>query len=473
MPKQKNSVLSRLPSVDRVLGWPHIGTLCVQNGRALVTEAVRAVLDDVRTEMRESDAGSNQKFSEAHIFEGVERRVALWLTPSLRPVFNLTGTVLHTNLGRALLPEEAIEAMAMAARQASNLEYDIRSGKRGERNSHIDGWVKRLTGADAAVVVNNNAAAVLLVLNTFARRREVPVSRGELIEIGGAFRLPEIMARAGCKLVEIGTTNRTHLKDYRGAITDKTALLMKVHTSNYAVSGFTASVAERQLADLGRDSDIPVVTDLGSGSLVDLTYYGLPDEPTVAGMIEAGVDLVTFSGDKLLGGPQAGIIAGRGDLIARIKKNPLLRALRCDKVTLSALNAVLTMYARPEKLIEKLPTLRLLGRSADDIECVARQVLSAVRRAVGDKYDVDVAACRSQIGSGAMPVDRLESTALRLRSTGASRGSGRALNQLAARLRALPIPVIGRINDDALWLDLRCLEGVDEFLAQIEHLESS
>ena len=472
MSTTKNLAAASLPSVDRTLGSPPVAALIIRHGRAIVTEAVRATLDEIRTNLLAQRADAHA-LSPEKIGSDVEALLAEWLKPSLRPVFNLTGTVLHTNLGRALLPEEAITAMADVARQASNLEYDLDTGRRGERNTHIDSWIQRLTGAQAAVVVNNNAAAVLLTLNTFARRKEVPVSRGELIEIGGAFRLPDIMSRAGCKLIEVGTTNRTHLKDYRQAINERTALLMKVHTSNYEVSGFTASVSEHELVELASENDLPVMTDLGSGSIVDLTQFGLPNEPTVRGMIESGVDLVTFSGDKLLGGPQAGIIAGSKSLIDRIKRNPMLRALRVDKITLAALSAVLALYVDPERLAERVPSLRLLSRPKSDIAALAERLAPQVGQHLGEAYGVHVAACRSQVGSGALPVDRLESAALRIVPSSPKRSSGRQLNRLATAFRRLPIPVIGRINDDAFWLDLRCLEDVAGFEAQLEAIRLS
>ena len=441
-------------------------SLIRSHGRPVVLEAARGALDEARAAVMAGGA-----VDRAELAETIEARVRALAAPSLVPLYNLTGTVLHTNLGRAPLPEAAIASMAAIARGASNLEFDLATGRRGDRHRHVEPRLCRLTSAQAAIVVNNNAAAVLLVLDTLAKRKEVPVSRGELIEIGGAFRMPDIMKRAGVKLVEVGTTNRTHLRDYESAIGPRTALLMKVHTSNYAVEGFTSAVGERDLAVLARARSLPLVSDLGSGSLVDMTALGLPPEPTVRAMIADGVDLVTFSGDKLLGGPQAGIVAGRANLVARLKRNPLMRALRPDKITLAALQSVLALYEDPSRLSETLPSLRLLGRPRAEIEAQARRVRPALAACLGADWTVEVLHCRSQIGSGALPVDRLPSAGLRCApASGAKRGRSSKLQALAAALRALPVPVIGRVHDGALTLDLRCLDDEADFVAQLDRL---
>lgn len=445
------SVNSRPPSVDRVLQWPGIQALRQTHGRALTIESVRHVLDGWRQ--------SQQPLDDQTLVASVQSHLLCITAPSIRPVFNLTGTVLHTNLGRAPLPPEAIEAMVQVASGASNLEYDLTTGKRGERDHHVESWLCRLTGAEAATVVNNNAAAVLLTLNSLAQRREVVVSRGELIEIGGAFRLPDIMTRAGCKLHEVGTTNRTHAHDYADAINQRTALLLKAHTSNYRVEGFTAAVPEQDLASIAHAQDLPLVVDLGCGSLVDLTRYGLPHEPTPRDTLAQGADLVTFSGDKLLGGPQAGIIVGRADLIARIRRNPLKRALRCDKQTLAALEAVLRLYGDPDRLIERVPTLRLLTRPEADIRTLATGLQRLLADWVGDRFTVDVVPVKSQIGSGSMPLELLPSAALAFTPrAGSKRAVNTALSDLSSRLRTLSTPVIGRVSEGQLLLDCRCLE---------------
>ena len=467
MPPTAASARAAVPSVDRVLRLARLEPLIGGHGRALVTEAARAVLAELRDRLAGEPAAA---VDDATIAAGIEAWVAALIEPTLKPVFNLTGTVLHTNLGRAPLPAEAIDAMATVA-GASNLEFDVGRAARGDRDAHLEAWLRRLTGAEAATVVNNNAAAVLLVLNSLARRKEVPVSRGELIEIGGAFRMPDVMASAGCKLCEVGTTNRTHLRDYAEAIGPRTALLMKVHTSNYEIQGFTASVTERALADLAHANQLPLVVDLGSGTLVDLGAYGLPPEPTVAEVVAAGADLVTFSGDKLLGGPQAGIIVGRAELVGKLKKNPMKRALRVDKMTIAALAAVLRLYADPARLAERVPTLRLLGKPVAEIEATARRLQPHLAAQLKGRASVEIDPCQSQIGSGALPLAGLASVALTIRPTVGRRGA--ALRRLAAQLRALPVPVIGRIQDDALVLDLRCLDDEAGFAAQLAELDPS
>ncbi|HTI85296.1 MAG TPA: L-seryl-tRNA(Sec) selenium transferase [Alphaproteobacteria bacterium] len=457
--------LRGLPSVDEVLRTVEAVRAIETFGRPVVVSAVRESLAAARASVRDGAAPPDV----ADIATIAAARLDSDAVSSLRPVFNLTGTVLHTNLGRALLPETAVEAAVKAMRDAVALEFDLDSGRRGERDDHLRALLCDLTGAEDATVVNNNAAAVLLVLNTFSKGKEAIVSRGELIEIGGAFRIPEIMVRSGAKLVEVGTTNRTHLMDYAAAIGDDTGLILKVHTSNYKIEGFTAEVGAEALAELARKRKIPLAHDLGSGTLVDLARWGLVHEPTVAEAVGAGADLVTFSGDKLLGGPQCGFVVGRKSLIAQINRNPLKRALRVDKIRLAALEATLKLYRDPDRLAERLPTLALLTRPLADIEASARRLAPRIARALGPRYTVDIAACRSQIGSGALPTETIASAGLAIRPA-AKKGDG-ALDSLAAALRRLPVPVIGRLENRALRLDLRCLDDEDAFVANLAGLD--
>ncbi|CFQ89704.1 L-seryl-tRNA(Sec) selenium transferase [Yersinia enterocolitica] len=460
MSAEPHHLYSQLPAIDSLLRAPEMAPLLDEYGAALLTENLRLMQAEAREYIRQFHTLADWCADwPAALRHRLNQR-----QPALKPVFNLSGTVLHTNLGRAPLAESAIAAVTDAMRGAVTLEYSLSGAGRGHRDRAVVDLLCELTGAEDACIVNNNAAAVFLMLTVMAAGKQVVVSRGELVEIGGAFRIPDVMRQAGCELVEVGTTNRTHLKDYRQAISEHTGLLMKVHTSNYSIEGFTASVAEQQLAALGHEFAIPTATDLGSGSLVDMTRYGLPAEPMPQQLIAAGVDLVTFSGDKLLGGPQAGIILGKKQWIDQLQQHPLKRALRADKMTLAALDATLRLYQQPDRLTKLLPTMRLLTRSAQDIAESAQRVLAALNSRYGAEFTLTVEPCWSQIGSGSLPVDRLPSWAVTFTP---KEGRGSALEALTARWRGLAKPIIGRVADGRLWLDLRCLEDEAALLREL------
>ena len=462
--------LSQLPSVDRLLSGAAGQALAAAHGPSFVTREAREVLSAAREAVR-----LGEDVPPAQALEGrLAARCAERLAPRLKPIINLSGTVIHTNLGRSVLPPSAVAYVSAMMAAPLNLEYDLASGRRGDRDSIVESLLCELTGAEAATVVNNNAAAVLLTLAALSAGREVVVSRGEQVEIGGAFRMPDVMASAGARMVEVGTTNRTHLHDYERAIGPHTSMLLKVHTSNYAVQGFTSSVSEAQLAPLARTHGVVLATDLGSGALVDMGRWGLPQEPTPKEMLAAGCDVVTFSGDKLLGGPQAGLIVGSRDIIDRIRKHPMKRALRLSKLPLAALEATLRLYQQPEKLLAEVPTLRWLTRPQADIAAMARVLVAPLAQALAPGYTVAEAAMLSQIGSGSLPVDRLPSAGLAVAPVLAGRkGAGTALDRLARALRGLPMPVIGRVADDQLLLDCRCLDDAAALLAQLPQLREA
>ena len=453
--------LRDLPSVSTVLNTSAAMVLLERYGQKASTEAIRATIEGARTALLEGECTVPTAERLA-----VESRARLEREDrsGSRPLFNLSGTVLHTNLGRAVLAEAAVEAAVAAMQNPVALEFDLKAGKRGERDDHVRGLLSDLTDAEDATVVNNNAAAVLLVLNTLANGREVVVSRGELIEIGGAFRMPEIMASAGARLVEVGTTNRTHEKDYRSALNERTGLILKVHTSNYRIQGFTAEVGSADLSTIAKEAGVPLAHDLGSGTLVDLAQFGLQAEPT-ARQAAATADIVTFSGDKLLGGPQAGFIVGKRDLIQAINRNPMKRALRVDKIRLAAIEATLKLYRDPTRLAERLPTFRMLTRSQHEIEAQARRLLPHVAEALGDDFAIQLCECQSQIGSGALPLETIASAGLAI----AAKRKGPELERLSAMLRELPRPLIGRIEKERLVLDLRCLAEEGTFLSNLSH----
>lgn len=487
--------LRSLPSVDTLLNHPELQAAIGAHGRGLVKRAIQRTLADVRRSLAAgapvvdaTDATGDASGKHAQQADDEYAKPALISTnqllqrlasqihaetlPSLRRVFNLTGTVIHTNLGRSPLADAAVEALVNAARHPVTIEYALASGERGERDHLTEQLLCELTGAEAATVVNNNAAAVLLVLSALGAGREIPISRGELIEIGGAFRIPDIMAMAGCKLVEVGTTNRTHLRDYANAINENTGMLVRVHASNYAIVGFTAAASEQELGRLAADKGLPFFVDLGSGALVPFERYGLPHEMLPQESLRAGATVVSISGDKLLGGPQAGIILGSRQLIEKIRKHPLKRALRCDKLIIGALEATLRVYRDhrddSEQLTKMIPLLRPLTRPLETIHAAGERLLSPMRAAFGAHATVTLQASRSQIGSGSLPVDRLDSWSLVISPTG--KRSGQATSALATALRQLPLPVIGRVKDGAIWLDLRTLDDEPAFTAQLAQL---
>lgn len=435
----------RIPSVEALLDSAPFRALVEESGRPMVIEAVRAVQDRLRERLAVGDGTpeGGELEDEAWYAARVRERLAETRRPSLRGVINATGVVLHTNLGRAPLAEAARHALLEAADYAS-LEYDLERGERGSRHDHCVGLLTELTGAESALVVNNNAAAVVLALNTLAEGRAVLISRGELVEIGGSFRVPEIMARSGCRMREVGSTNRTHLDDFRQALADDVAVILKVHRSNFRVEGFTAEVVAAELAGLARDAHVPLVHDLGSGALLDMTALGLPAEPSARQAVDAGADVVTMSGDKLLGGPQAGIVVGRQDLLARMRQNPLCRALRCDKLTLAALEATLGLY-RDDRARSEIPVLRMLGATAADLRTRAEALSQQLQDAGVDAEPVPASAA---VGGGAYPGVALPGTAVAV-------AFGGSIDELARRLRRGSPPVVGRIRDGKLLLDLR------------------
>ena len=454
---------SRPPSIDQILKDNTIHKFSEQYGRNQVIKTIRETLENWRKNYGERDTPS---FCFTKFVIDLEQQLKTEKDFSLRCVFNLSGIVLHTNLGRALLPQSAIDTIIKVAGSATNLEYDLNTGSRGDRDDHIETLICELTGAEAATVVNNNAAALLLTLNSLSLGREVPISRGELVEIGGSFRIPEIMMRAGCLLREVGATNRTHASDYENAVNQQTALLMKVYTSNYEIRGYVSEVATPELARLAKKNDLPLVVDLGSGNLVRMSDYGLPKEPLVGEAVASGADIVTFSCDKLLGGPQAGIIVGKKSLIKEIKSNPIKRALRVDKMTIAALYEVLRLYKNPGKLHERLPTLRLLTRQVEDLEQLALTLVAPLNRVFGGIAEISVIDVESQIGSGSLPLERLPSKAVSIK---ASRDE--TLRRITSAFRRLPQPVIGRIHDGALLFDVRTLEDKETFLNQLKQLD--
>lgn len=448
-----NTLLRRLPAVDRLLNEPALRDLVSHIPHLLLVEAAQQTISEVR---RQVLAGESPELSPAVIADRAAVLAQRKSEPALRPVLNATGTLLHTNLGRAPLAPAALAAVTAVARGYSNLEFDLVSGERGHRYSHIEELLIRLTGAEAATVVNNNAGAVLLALTALAKGKEAIVSRGEMIEIGGAFRVPDVMAAGGVLLREVGTTNKTHLRDYREAITAATGLLLKIHTSNYRIVGFTAAVSAAEMVDLGREHGLVVMEDLGSGMLLDLSPFGLPREPTVAEAVAAGIDVVTFSGDKLLGGPQAGLIVGRRAAIEKIRKHPMARALRSDKLTLAALEATLRLYLDPQRALAEIPVLRMLAVSPVELKNRSRRLARRLAAAVAKAARIEVVAETSTVGGGALPLTQLPGFALAISPQNLS------VDALAARLRSGRLPLVGRIHEGRLLLNLRTVAQREE-----------
>jgi L-seryl-tRNA(Ser) seleniumtransferase len=444
----RNAALRRLPKTDELLKRDELVALAQANPRPVVLGAVRDAIEAARARILGGDeAAVDASAVAAEAVRLVEER----MRPSLRRVINATGIIVHTNLGRSPLPESALRAVVEAAGNYSTLEYDVATGERGSRHAHVEELIREVTGAEAAMAVNNNAAAVLLGITGLAARKEAIVSRGQLVEIGGSFRIPDIMRQSGAKMVEVGTTNKTHLRDYEQAITSRTGLLLKVHSSNYRVVGFTEEVPLWELVALGRQHGIPVYEDQGSGVLVDLGPYGIRDEPTVRDSIEAGVDLVSVSGDKLLGGPQAGILAGRAEVIARLKKHPLARALRLDKMTLAALEATLRLYLDPERALTEVPTLCMLTTPNDQVALRARLLVDRIIAACGDAYLAIAMPDTARAGGGSLPLAEIPTTVVALEP------SGMSANELEERLRLGEPAIVARIKDGRVLVDPRTL----------------
>ncbi|MBI5050651.1 MAG: L-seryl-tRNA(Sec) selenium transferase [Nitrospirae bacterium] len=443
-PKQK--LLAEIPSVDELLKSPYGAKWLEAYPRKTVIRAVRETLDRKRKKIL---AGQSAELSGDEITRSIENKIKELSAYKLKPLINATGVVIHTNLGRAVLSGRAIENMKCLAGSYSNLEYELLHGKRGKRYSHIKDILRELSGAEDALVVNNNAAAVLLCLNTFAKDREVVVSRGELVEIGGSFRIPEVMRASGAILREVGSTNKTHLTDYGNSLCGNTALLLKVHQSNYKITGFTDEVPLEELAKLGREYKIPVMADLGSGCMIDFEKYGIHGEPSVQGILKTGADIVTFSGDKLLGGPQAGIILGKERFMQKLQKNPLLRAVRIDKLSLAALEATLMQYLDEEKAVKEIPTLRMLTQPIDEIKKRARKIYNYLKKDTGSYAVIEILKDQSRAGGGSLPETDFPTFVVSIKPSKTS------VNTLEKRLREGAPPVIARIKEDALIIDAR------------------
>ncbi len=459
---QKKDLFYLIPKVDELLNDQRTHLLFERFPRAIIVDTVRFCIEEIRQEIISLDGEQIEGycFDENKLIQRIIEKVEITYSMNLKRVINATGVVIHTNLGRSLLSDEIREDVWNIASNYSTLEFNTESGTRGSRYAHIEGILSKLCGSEAAMVVNNNAAAVLLVLGALAKNKEVIVSRGQLVEIGGSFRIPEVMEQSGAKLKEVGTTNKTHLIDYERAIHEDTGALLKVHTSNYKILGFTQEVLMSDLVLLGQKHNIPVIEDIGSGTLIDLSKYGLTKEPTVQESIAEGADIVTFSGDKLLGGPQAGIIVGKKKYIDMMKKNPLTRALRVDKLTLAALEATLRLYLDEKAVIRKIPTLHMLTMSFQEIEEKAKNFLASIE-ALGLRDDVKIERGVSQVGGGAMPLEELPTLLIALKP------SNKSVNKIESELRNRKIPIICRISEGRLLFDCRTIKK-EEFDIIIE-----
>lgn len=454
--ESQQKMLRKLPGVDHVFELAKALPFFESIPKTVIVKSIRETLENRRNRILSTDISSHEeRLSDDRIIELVKEAVKKATAMNLKYLVNATGVVVHTNLGRSLLPAKVIENISLIAGRYSNLEYDLEAGRRGSRYSQIEDILCEISGAQAALVVNNNAGAVLLCLDTISRGREVIISRGELVEIGGSFRVPDVMAKSGSILREVGTTNRTHMKDYENAIKDNTALLLKVHRSNYSVIGFTAEVSLKELVELGHQHDTPVMEDLGSGTFIDFSKYGLVKEPTVQESVAVGADVVTFSGDKLLGGPQAGIIVGKKQILEQIKKNPLARALRIDKMTLAALEATIRLYRDEEKAVHTIPTLRMLTMDINEIEHNASELMEKLKKIDTSRIQIDLVELSSKAGGGALPFLELPSKCLKIRIEGLS------ANALELNMRNNSPPIIGRIEDDAFIMDPRTLQNKD------------
>ncbi|MDA8430363.1 MAG: L-seryl-tRNA(Sec) selenium transferase [Geobacteraceae bacterium] len=449
MADRMQDVLKVIPKVDRILEWPEIVALCSGHDRPEVLAAIRRVLERIRNDVKNGNDAT--ACASGRIVALITAELVNRSTSSLRGVINGTGVVVHTNLGRSPLAKEAEEAILAVASGYSNLEFDLGNGERGTRYDHVEGLICELTGAESALAVNNNAAAVMLALSSLAQDREVIVSRGELVEIGGSFRIPDVMRQSGAKLIEVGTTNRTHIRDFLTAITDATALLLKIHTSNFMIVGFTADASVAEMSALGQGTGIPVMLDAGSGCLIDLSPYGISGEPTVRHYLEAGADVVTFSGDKLLGGPQAGLIAGKRQFIEPMKRHPLLRALRMDKLTLAALEATLRLYRDERRALSAIPTLRMLTMTSEQLKRRAGTIARKLRKYLPDSVTLVTHLGESSAGGGSFPLLLLPTTLIEVRIAGWSP------NHIDDALRRAAVPVVGRIHHDRFLLDARTI----------------